>query len=72
MTDTLWGKALKKSSILKNYLKSEQLAQELGEVTGDSKIRKLTPESVHPRAGESLLFLTCFYLNSFSCSERVV
>lgn len=45
MSDTLWNKALKKSKLLQNHLKSEQLAQELENVTGDSKIRNLNQDS---------------------------
>ena len=45
MTETLWNKALKKSGILQNYLKSEQLSQELKEVTGEPGIHALNPDS---------------------------
>ncbi|MFB6114704.1 MAG: hypothetical protein ABEK04_00285 [Candidatus Nanohalobium sp.] len=54
MTDTLWDKALKKSKLLQNHLKSKKLAQELEEVIGDSKIHNLTPDSEDNRGFLSL------------------
>ena len=65
MTDTLWSKALKKSKLLQNHLKSEQLAQELENVTGDSKIRNLNQDSENNRGFLSI------WLSMASLRERI-
>jgi chromosome segregation ATPase len=65
MSDTLWNKALKKSKLLQNHLKSEQLSQELEKVTGDSKIRKLNQDSENNRGFLSI------WLSMASLRERI-